>query len=66
MEPGHKRAQDPPGSLHARSIVVGGVNFPKGEGSAVIHSKKNYLLQKDATYMWFVVFGGVKFPKVHW
>ena len=48
---GRKQAQDPPGSLHTRSFVIGGVKFPQGEGSAVIHRKKNDLLQKDATYM---------------
>ena len=32
--------------------VVGGVKFPQGEGSAVIHRKKNDLLHKDATYMY--------------
>ena len=28
---------------------AGGVKFPHGEGSAVIHRRKNYLLYKDAT-----------------
>ena len=28
---------------------TGGVKFPQGEGSAVIHRMKNYLLYKDAT-----------------
>ena len=28
---------------------IGGVKFPQGEGSAVIHCKKTYLLYKDAT-----------------
>ena len=30
---------------------AGGAKFPRGEGSAVIHRKKNDLIQKDATYM---------------
>ena len=30
---------------------IGGVKFPKGEGSMVIHHKKNDLLHQDATYM---------------
>ena len=51
---GRKQAQDPPGSLHTISIVVGGVKFPKGEGSAVIHRKKNDLLHKDATYIIYI------------
>ena len=28
---------------------VGGVKFPQGEGSAVIHRKKNYLVYSDVT-----------------
>ena len=28
---------------------TGGVKFPQGEGSTVIHHKKNYLFYKDAT-----------------
>ena len=32
---------NPPGSLHT---IVSSVKFPKGEGSAVIHRKKNDLL----------------------
>ena len=55
MELGRKQAQDPPGSLHTISIVVGGVKFPKGEGSAVIHRKKNDLLHKGATYIYMSV-----------
>ena len=31
---------------------AGGVKFPHGEGSAVIHRKKNYLLYKDTRYQW--------------
>ena len=34
---------------------VGGMKFPQGEGSAVIHRKKNDLLHKDATYMYVCV-----------
>ena len=34
---------------------IGGVKFPQGEGSAVIHRKKNDLLHKDATYMYVCV-----------
>ena len=49
-ETGRKQAQDPPGSLHTQCFV-GGVKFPQGEGSAVIHRKKNDLLHKAATYM---------------
>ena len=30
---------------------IGGVKFPKGEGSAVIHHSKNDLLHKNATYV---------------
>ena len=52
---GRKQAQDPPGSLHTRSFVIGGVKFPKGEGSAVIHRKKNDLLHKDTTYIYMSV-----------
>ena len=26
--------------------------FPQGEGSAVVHRKKNYLLYKDTRYQW--------------
>ena len=33
------------------SCFVGGVKFPQGEGSAVIHREKNDLLHKAATYM---------------
>ena len=52
---GRKQAQDPPGSLHTRSVVIGGVKFPKGEGAVVIHRKKNNLLHKDATYIYMSV-----------
>ena len=52
---GRKQAQDPPGSLHTRSVVIGGVKFPKGEGSVVIHRKKNNLIHKDATYIYICV-----------
>ena len=31
---------------------IGGVKFPQGEGSAVIHHKKNDLLHKDASYIY--------------
>ena len=34
---------------------IGGVKFPKGEGCAVIHHKKNDLLHKDATYIYVCV-----------
>ena len=30
-------------------VFAGRVKFPQGEGSAVIHRKKNDLLYKDAT-----------------
>ena len=41
-----KQAQDPAGSLHIS--FTDEVKLPQGEGSAVIHHKKNYLLYKDA------------------
>ena len=31
------------------------MKFPQGEGSAVIHSKKNDLLHKDTTYIYMSV-----------
>ena len=31
---------------------VGGVKFPQGEGSSVIHRKKNDLLHKDTIYIY--------------
>ena len=34
---------------------VVGVKFPKGDGSAEIHHKKNDLLHKDATYIYVCV-----------
>ena len=49
------------------SSIVGGVKFPQGEGSTVIHRKKNDLLHKDATYnnLWqSVVVNRLKIPRV--
>ena len=44
--PNREQAQPPRVSPHY--CFVGGVKFPQGEGSAVIHRKKNDLLHKDA------------------
>ena len=38
-----------PQGLSPHYCFIGGVKFPQGEGSAVIHCKKNNLLYKDAT-----------------
>ena len=46
--PNRIQAQTPRVSPHY--CFVGGVKFPQGEGSAVIHSKKNDLFHKDTTY----------------
>ena len=48
VETGRKQAQDPP-RVSPHYCFVGGVKFPQGEESAVIHRKKNELLHKDAT-----------------
>ena len=48
-------SRSPRVSPHCIYCVVGGVKFPQGEGSAVIHRKKNDLLHKDATYMYVCV-----------
>ena len=46
--PNRKQAQPPRVSPHY--CFVGGVKFPQGDGSAVVHRKKNDLLHKDTTY----------------
>ena len=45
---GGKQAHDPLGSLYT-VVFAGRIKFPQGEGSTVIHRKKNDLLYKDAT-----------------
>ena len=44
-----------PPRVSPHNCLVVGVKFPKGEGSAVIHHKKNDLLHKDATYIYVCV-----------
>ena len=52
-------SRSPRVSLHY--CFIGGVTFPQGEGSAVIHCKKNDLLYKNITVCVTALPGSVPF-----
>ena len=57
-----------PQGLSTLYCFTGGVKFPQGEESAVIHHKKNYLLYKDATcdFIDVTAFSSVFFLALHY